>query len=55
MSVFEQLHTEYRKSPGLVWNRIYLETIEHILEKVGKLDLVSPEDRVILSDLEGQP
>ncbi len=55
MSVFEQLYAEYQNNPGLVANRIYLETIEYMLENVGRLDFVSPDDRVILSDLEAQP
>ncbi len=49
-SVFEQLFGEYRKHPGLVRNRIYLETVEEVLAKVGKLDFLSPDDRVILDD-----
>lgn len=54
LSVFEQLHSEYRQNSALVWNRIYLETVEYVLQRVGKLDFVSPEDRVILSDVEGR-
>ncbi len=49
-SVFQQLHSEYQKNPGLVRNRIYLETLEQVLASVGKVDLVSPEDRVILDE-----
>lgn len=49
-SVFEQLHSEYQKNPELVRNRIYLETLEQVLAGVGKVDLVSPEDRVILDE-----
>ncbi|MBN1853436.1 MAG: protease modulator HflK [Pirellulales bacterium] len=55
MSVFEELYTEYQKSPALVANRIYLETMEHILRSVGRLNFVSPDERVILSDQEVQP
>ena len=51
-SVFEQLCAEYRKNSALVWNRIYLETMEQVLKSVGRLDFVSPEDRVILSNQE---
>ena len=54
LSVFEQLQSEYRQNSALVWNRIYLETVESVLKRVGKLDFVSPEDRVILSDVEGK-
>jgi len=49
-SVFEQLYSEYQKHPELVRNRIYLETMEEVLASVGKLDFVSPDDRVILDD-----
>ena len=55
LSVFEQLVDEFRKNRDLVANRIYLETMEHLLKNVGRLDLVSPEDRIILSDLERKP
>jgi len=50
LSVFEQLYTEYQKNPGLVRSRIYLETLEQVLASVGKVDLVAPEDRVILDE-----
>jgi len=49
-SVFEQLYSEYQKHPELVRNRIYLETVEEVLASVGKLDFVSPDDRVILDE-----
>jgi membrane protease subunit HflK len=49
-SVFEQLYSEYRKNPELVRNRIYLETLEHVLTSAGKVDFVSPGDRVILDE-----
>jgi modulator of FtsH protease HflK len=49
-SVFGQLYGEYQKNPDLVRNRIYLETLEQVLASVGKVDLVSPDDRVILDE-----
>ncbi len=55
MSMFEELVTEYQKNPELVAIRIYLETMEHIFNNVGRLDFVSPEERVILSEQEIQP
>jgi membrane protease subunit HflK len=55
MSVFEELYVEYQKSPALVGSRIYLESMEQILENVGRLDFVSPEERVILSEQEVKP
>ena len=55
LSVFEQIHGEYRKNPGLVWQRIFMETFEQIIQNVGKLRFVSPGTRVIVSDLETKP
>lgn len=49
-SVFEQLYSEYQKHPELVRDRIYLETVEEAFARVGKLNFVSPDDRVILDD-----
>lgn len=49
-SIFEQLYSEYQKNPDLVHNRIYLETLEQVLTTVGKVDLIAPEDRVILDE-----
>lgn len=49
-SVFEQLYSEYRKNPDLVRNRIYLEMLEQVLTSAGKVDFVSPGDRVILDE-----
>jgi modulator of FtsH protease HflK len=55
MSMFEELAAEYQKNPELVSTRLYMETMEHILNHVGKLDFVSPEERVILSEQEVKP
>lgn len=54
-SVFEQLCAEYRKNPEILRQRIYMETLEQIIQSVGKLRFVSPEARVLLSDGEIQP
>lgn len=56
VSEFKQLHEQYQKSPGLVWQRIYLETIEYVLGNVKKHLFVSPGTRVILGENgESQP
>lgn len=55
LSVFQQLYAEYKKNPELVWQRIYMDTIEEMFQKTGKRYFLSPESRVILSDEEGQP
>lgn len=54
-SVFEQLHAEYLKNPALLRQRIYMETLEQVIQNVGRLRFVSPEARVLLSDGEIQP
>ena len=50
ISVFEKVLAEYEKTPELVWNRIYLEALEEIINNVGKIDFVAPETRIILSN-----
>ena len=35
-SRFEQLHAEYRKSPAVTRQRIYIETLSQVLPKVGR-------------------
>ncbi|MGQ9651873.1 MAG: protease modulator HflK [Phycisphaerae bacterium] len=55
ISVFEQLFAEYKKHPALLWQRIYMETLEKVVQSVGSLRFVSPEARVLLSDGEVQP
>ncbi len=55
LSVFEQIHGEYIKHPGLVWQRIFMETFEQIIQNVGKLRFVAPGTRVIVSDVETTP
>ena len=48
VSEFQQLYAEYKKNPALVRQRIYLETIEQILQQVGEKHFVSPGTEVIL-------
>ncbi len=55
LSVFEQIYSEYQKNPEIVRQRILLETMEHIIQSVGKLRFASPEARVIVSQGEGPP
>lgn len=55
ISVFEQLFAEYQKNPALLRQRIYMETLEEVIQKVGSLRFVSPEARVLLSDGEAKP
>ena len=56
VSEFTQVYEQYKKSPALVWDRIYQETIEHVLSNVKKLSFVSPGNRVIIPEKgEDQP
>jgi len=55
LSVFSQLHAEYKKNPGLVASRILMETMEHMIGKVEQLRFVSPEARVVISPTETKP
>lgn len=48
VSEFEQLYAEYKKSPELVWPRIYYDTIKQILDQVGEINFLLPGMRVIL-------
>lgn len=55
LSVFEQIYEEYQKAPALVRQRIFMETMEEIVQSVGTLRFVSPEMRVIVSPGEDLP
>lgn len=45
---FRPMYEEYRRSPHLVWQRMYAETMEAVWSNVGRLDLVPANSRVIL-------
>lgn len=49
---FEPLYLEYTRSPELVWQRIYMNTIQEIMGKVGAVDFVPGNTRVILPSSE---
>jgi modulator of FtsH protease HflK len=55
LSVFSQLHAEYKKNPDLLASRILMETMEHMIQKVEKIRFVSPETRVVISPTETKP
>ncbi len=55
LSVFSQLHDEYKKNPDLVASRLLLETMEYMIQKVEKIRFVSPETRVVISPTENKP
>ena len=48
LSVFEQIYQEYRNSPGLVRQRILLETLEQVVQQVGRRIYLPPGSRLLL-------
>jgi membrane protease subunit HflK len=48
LSVFEQIHQEYRNNPDLVRQRILLETFEQIIQQVGRRIFLPEGSRLIL-------
>ncbi len=49
---FEPLFREYQKSPDLVWQRIYMDTVQQVMGNVGTVDFVPGGTRVILPSSE---
>ncbi len=45
---FEKQYAEYRQNPGLIWRKVYEETLEFLYENAERLKFVSPDSRVIL-------
>ncbi len=50
LAVFRELYVEYQKYPELVGQRIFMETLEAVMEGAGQLRFVTPHTRVIVSD-----
>jgi len=48
LSVFEQVYAEYRNNPGVVYQRLLMETLEHVLTNVGRRIHLPLGSRVIL-------
>ena len=44
-SRFEQLHNEYRKSPAVTRQRIYIETLSQVLPKIGRKLIIDENTR----------
>lgn len=49
---FEPLYREYTRAPELVWQRIYMDTVQQVMGTVGTVDFVPPNTRVILPNSE---
>ena len=54
LSAFQPLHAKYVENPELVAQRLYAETLEEVFRKVGKLDFLNKDTRVIFSGSEKQ-
>lgn len=51
---FERQYAEYQQNPGLIWRKVYEETLEFLHENAERLYFVPPGSRVILPG-ESQP
>ncbi|QDU04399.1 Modulator of FtsH protease HflK [Gimesia chilikensis] len=49
VSLFNRVHDEYVLNPGLVWNRLHLETIEGLMQDGGQFRFVDPGTRLVLT------
>lgn len=49
VALFKRVHAEYLRNPGLVWNRLHLETIEGLMRDGSQFRFVDPGTRLILT------
>ena len=49
VSLFNRVHDEYVRNPGLVWNRLHLETLEGVMRDGSRFRFVDPGARLVLS------
>jgi len=49
VSLFNRVHDEYVRNPGLVWNRLHLETIEGLMKEGSQFRFVDPGTRLVLT------
>ena len=49
VALFDRVHGEYVRNPGLVWNRLHLETIEGLMRDGGQFRFVDPGARLVLT------
>ncbi|MEM6823019.1 MAG: protease modulator HflK [Verrucomicrobiota bacterium] len=54
LSVFKQLHQQYSKEPDIFKERMRIEFLETIYNNVGRVELVSPDTRIIFSSPKGE-
>lgn len=49
VALFNRVHDEYVRNPGLVWNRLHLETIEGLMRDGSQFRFVDPGTRMVLT------
>ncbi|QDT97774.1 protease modulator HflK [Gimesia aquarii] len=49
VALFNRIHDEYEQNPGLVWNRLHLETIEGLMRDGSQFRFVDPGTRLVLT------
>jgi membrane protease subunit HflK len=48
VSVFGELLAQYRQQPDFVRQRLYHETLEEVLGKIGRIQYVAPNTRLMI-------
>ncbi|MEM8735007.1 MAG: protease modulator HflK [Planctomycetota bacterium] len=49
VALFNRVYDEYVRNPGLVWNRLHLETIEGLMRDGSQFRFVDPGTRLVLT------
>lgn len=49
VTLFDKVYAQYLANPELVWSRLYLESMEQIMQSVGRLKFVAPGTRIVIS------
>ena len=49
VALFNRVYSEYERNPGLVWNRLQLETIEGLMRDGSQFRFVDPGTRLVLT------
>lgn len=49
VALFNRVYDEYTRNPGLVWNRLHLETIEGLMRDGSQFRFVDPGTRMVLT------
>lgn len=49
VALFNRVYDEYTRNPGLVWNRLHLETLEGLMRDGSQFRFVDPGTRLVLT------